>query len=212
MLWRGGDHVNVKLLVEDFARYLYLPRLTDSSVLLAAVGDGIALMTWERDTFAFAEGFDDGAERYRGLRAGQRVSITDTEAPGLLVKSEAARKQLDAESATPASAGPGADIPGGGDSTGDAGGSPDVPGGAPAAALLTRFHGTVTLDSTRVGRDAGRIAEDVIAHLVGLEGSAVDVSLEIEAKIPSGTPDNVVRTVTENSRTLKFSSQGFETE
>ena len=212
VLWRGGDHVNVKLLVEDFARYLYLPRLTDSSVLLAAVGDGIALMTWERDTFAFAEGFDDGAERYRGLRAGQRVSITDTEAPGLLVKSEAARKQLDAESVTPASAGPGADIPGGGDSTGDAGGSPDVPGGAPAAALLTRFHGTVTLDSTRVGRDAGRIAEEVIAHLVGLEGSAVDVSLEIEAKIPSGTPDNVVRTVTENSRTLKFTSHGFETE
>ena len=28
-LWRG-DHVAVKQLVEDFARYLYLPRLEDS--------------------------------------------------------------------------------------------------------------------------------------------------------------------------------------
>jgi hypothetical protein len=35
---------------------------------------------------------------------------------------------------------------------------------------------------------------------------------EIEAEIPSGAPDHVVRTVTENSRTLKFTSQRFERE
>jgi len=43
-------------------------------------------------------------------------------------------------------------------------------------------------------------------------GSDVTVTLEIEAKIPTGTPDNVVRTVTENGRALKFTSQGFEEE
>ena len=75
-----------------------------------------------------------------------------------------------------------------------------------------RFHGSVTLDPTRVGRDAGRIADEVISHLVGLVGSAVTVTLEIEAEIPTGAPDNVVRTVTENSRTLKFTTQGFENE
>lgn len=32
-LWRG-DHVTLKQLVEDFAQYLYLPRLKDSDVLL----------------------------------------------------------------------------------------------------------------------------------------------------------------------------------
>jgi hypothetical protein len=36
--------------------------------------------------------------------------------------------------------------------------------------------------------------------------------LEIEADIPNGTPDNVVRTVTENSRVLKFTQAGFEEE
>jgi hypothetical protein len=41
---------------------------------------------------------------------------------------------------------------------------------------------------------------------------APSVTLEIEARIPEGVPDNVVRTVTENSRTLKFSVQGFEKE
>jgi hypothetical protein len=38
------------------------------------------------------------------------------------------------------------------------------------------------------------------------------VTLEIEADIPNGTPDHVVRIVTENSRTLKFDHAGFEEE
>jgi hypothetical protein len=41
---------------------------------------------------------------------------------------------------------------------------------------------------------------------------SVTVTIEVEAEIPDGAPDHVVRTVTENSRTLKFTSQGFETE
>ena len=73
-----------------------------------------------------------------------------------------------------------------------------------------RYHGTVVLDPARVGRDAGRIADEVVTHLVGLVGSTVRVTLEIDAEIPEGTPDNVVRTVTENSRTLKFKTHGFE--
>jgi hypothetical protein len=75
-----------------------------------------------------------------------------------------------------------------------------------------RFHGSVNLDPARVGRDPGRIADEVIAHLAGLVGSSVTVTLEIEAKIEAGTPENVVRTVTENSRTLKFTTHGFEEE
>jgi hypothetical protein len=82
----------------------------------------------------------------------------------------------------------------------------------PGAAQPKRFHGTPTLDPTRVGRDAGRIAEEVIAHLSGLVGAKVMVTLEVEAEVPNGAPDHVVRTVTENARTLKFTSQGFEKE
>jgi hypothetical protein len=79
-----------------------------------------------------------------------------------------------------------------------------------AARSPKRYHGTATLDPTRVGRDAGRIGDEVIAHLAGLVGSNVKVTLEIEAEIPSGAPEHVVRTVTENGCTLKFISQGFE--
>jgi len=70
----------------------------------------------------------------------------------------------------------------------------------------------VVLDAARAGRDASRIADEVLAHLVGLVGADVRVTLEIEAAIPNGAPENVVRTVTENCRTLKFGSQGFEKE
>lgn len=50
------------------------------------------------------------------------------------------------------------------------------------------------------------------AHLAGLVGATVKVTIEIEAEIPDGAPDNVVRTVTENSRTLKLASHGFDRE
>ena len=218
-LWRGESHVAIRQLVEDFGRYLYLPRLADSSVLLGAIRDGLPLLTWEQDSFAFADSQDDVAARFRGLRAGSVVSVADAHAPGLLVKPSVARVQIDADAATATGTG-GSAITTGGATIGGASGAATKPGPAtaggppppPVAAKPKRFHGTAKLDSARVGRDASRIADEVIAHLAGLVGAEVTVTIEIEAAIPSGAPDNVVRTVTENSRTLKFMSQGFEAE
>jgi len=56
-LWRG-DHVAIRQLVEDFGRYLYLPRLAGPEVLVQAIRDGMALLTWSTETFAFADSFD----------------------------------------------------------------------------------------------------------------------------------------------------------
>jgi hypothetical protein len=211
-LWRN-NHVAVKQLAEDFARYVYLPRLKDSSVLVGAVRDGLGLLTWEEESFAFADSFDETTGRYRGLRAGQLVSVIDANSPGLLVKGEVARAQLDADSTKPrvedgsGMSGDGTDGP-----TTSGSGTTTTASPKPAAVLPVRFHGTVTLDATRVGRDAGRVAEEVIAHLTGLVGAKVTVTLEVEAQIPAGASDQVVRIVTENSRTLRFTSQGFEKE
>ena len=47
-------------------------------------------------------------------------------------------------------------------------------------------------------------------HLTSLLDAKVKVTIEMEAELPSEAPENVVRTVTENCRTLKFDSQGFE--
>jgi predicted AAA+ superfamily ATPase len=206
VLWRG-DHVPVRQLAEDFAQYLYLPRLKEPEVLLAAVRDGVSLLTWEQDSFAFADAFDEAAGRYVGLHAGQSLTLTDVSAPGLVVRPAVARRQLDTEQVPSPTPPPGPS--GDGRVTAPPGPGPDTP---PVATRPRRFHGTVPLDPARVGRDAGKIAEEVIAHLSGLVGAKVTVTLEIEAEIPSGAPDHVVRTVTENSRTLKFTSQGFEKE
>jgi hypothetical protein len=43
-------------------------------------------------------------------------------------------------------------------------------------------------------------------------GAEVEVTLEIHARLPGGAPDNVVRTVAENARMLKFEGYGFEAE
>ena len=59
---------------------------------------------------------------------------------------------------------------------------------SPKATQPNRFHGTANLDATRVGRDASRIADEVIAHLAGLVGARVTVTLEVEAEVPAGRP------------------------
>ena len=195
--------MRLKQLVEDFFQYTYLPRLRDPHVLAEAVRDGLNLLTWEQDSFAYAEAYDDAVGKYRGLQAGRvvRVTIDNT---SLLVKPDIAARLIQVE---PATSSPGA--------LGAPAGSPTaasliVAPGEAAPVAPTRFHGTVDLDPSRVGRDAGKIAEEVVQHLAGLVGSRVEVSLEIHAERHDGFPDNVVRTVTENAKTLKFKGQGFE--
>ena len=219
-LWRG-DHVSVRQLVDDFARYIYLPRLQQPDVLLGAVRDGVSLLTWAQDSFAFGDTYDEEKERYPGLRAGQGLFIDETSA-GLLVKSDVAQRQMDAERVDerPDTGTDDNTVTGDGTGPDEETGTVDVTGtkegnvsvGDTYVAKVKRYHGSVSLDPTRPGRDAGQIAEEVISHLSGLTGATVRLTLEIEADIPDGAPDNVVRIVTENSRTLKFSDSGFEKE
>ena len=211
-LWRG-NHVGIKQLAEDFAKYTYLPRLSDSHVLEVAISDGLGLLLWSHESFAYADSFDEVAERYRGLRCGQQNVVVSADSnDGLVVKPAVALKQQQAdESTVKPPVGPGGGDTGEKGSLGGGAGNGGSGGGQPPSPrVLKRFHGAVKLNPERVGRDAGRIAEEVIAHLEGLVGSEVTVTLEIDASIPEGAPDNVVRIVTENSRTLKFTAQGFE--
>ena len=218
-LWRG-NHVPVRQLVEDFAQQLYLPRLPQPSVLADALRSGIALLTWQTDTFAYAESFDEKTGRYLGLRGGQLVAIAADDA-GLLVMLETARIQFEADTAAAgqaasggtATAGSPAAIPAASVADGTIQPSLDGATGSVAPALPRRYHGTVRLDAARVGRDASQIAEELIAHLIGLVGADVTVTLDIEARLPDGATEQVVRTVTENGRTLKFElGSGFERE
>jgi hypothetical protein len=177
-------------------------------VLIQAIRNGVGLLTWRSDAFAYAESYDEKAARYQGVRAGSSVLVTQDDS-GILVRPDIAAKQLDNEVHKPAPGAPGAsgdEATPGAKPTGTAEGGPV----AKPVAVLRRFQGSVTVDASRVGRDAGKIAEEVISHLVGQMGAEVTVTLEIEARLPNGASDQLVRTVTENARVLKFSQHGFE--
>jgi predicted AAA+ superfamily ATPase len=207
-LWRG-DHVGVKQLADDMARYLYLPRLRDEDVLLDAVRDGVGRISWREETFAYAEGWDGQRNRYQGLAAGGSVRPL-LDGQSLLVKPEAASRQLEEDERRRAPpAGEGEPQPG--EAEGGGKGPGEKPDERPKPApKQRRFHGAVKLDPMRLGRDAGRIAEEVVQHLTGLVGAQVEVTLEIHAELPDGASEKLVRDVTENCRTLKFDSYGFE--
>ena len=210
-LWRG-NHVSIKQLIDDFATYLYLPRLRDEDVLIAAIRDGLGLLTWQSETFAYAETWDEQKQQYKGLQAGQSVRVL-ADGKSLLVRPDVAAVQMEAEKKE--------QITGEGVSSltrhnsvwnGTTTAAPPEGPATPLvqAAVFRRFHGSVKLDPVRIGRDAGRIGEEVVQHLSGLVGANVEVTLEIHASIPGGAPEKTVRDVTENCRTLKFESYGFE--
>jgi hypothetical protein len=201
-LWQG-DHVGTQQLWSYFAQYLYLPRLRDASVLAHAIEDGASRVTWEQETFAYADAFEEDAGRYLGLVGGGHASVL-IDAASVVVTPEAARRQLDAEA--PAPVPEGEPVPGPTPAPGPGEPAPALRG----EAVVRRFFGVKRLDPQRVSRDADQVAAEVVKHLVGIVGANVEVKLEISADVPGGIPEEVTRTVTENAKTLKFDQHGFE--
>lgn len=224
-LWRETNHIDLKRLWEYLAQYLYLPRFKNQTVLLNGISDGVTSTVWA-DCFAYAEGFDEESGKYLGLRAG--TGINPSISPqSLLVKPEIAQQQFDSEARvsrmeaektqgllSPASAlkSSGTEyrsssMNAGADSTCEGLGVEEI-----TATVLRRFYGNVEIDPMRVNRDVPAIVQEVIQHLISLNKAKVKITLEIEAEIPEGVPDDIARTVLENCRTLKFNSQSFESE
>jgi hypothetical protein len=217
-LWRSTNHIDLKRLWEYLAQYLYLPRLKNQDVLLQTVREGVR-STLVEENFGYAEGWDEAKQRYTGLviLRGINPSISSH---SLLVKPDVAMGQLEAEKpANPPTAAETDSV-----ISSDRDRPPSLPSGVGLTVtetpgdlvekklVLRRFYGSVEIDPLRINRDAPAIANEIIQHLTRLSGARVKVTLEIEAEIPDGAPDDVVRTVTENCRTLKFNNQSFELE
>jgi len=157
-LWRG-NHVSIKQLAEDFTRYPYLPRLTETRVLIEAIRDGLGLLTWSKDTFAYADNFDEGSSRFRGLRCGQVINISHSNLNGILVKPDVAQIQQEAD-APKTQTSSGTTVFGPAETvqpqTTSAVGENKTPSKQPPDKPhpAKRFHASVTLDPARVGRDA----------------------------------------------------------
>ncbi len=222
-LWSGTDHVTIAELAEWFPRYVYLPRVKHRRTLTDAVLDGAGTMT-PGDTFATAEAYDEAKQRYLGLKVG--VAPSGVSNSTLVVKTDVARTQIKAEQeATPPEPPrpPAGDPPKPGDPPvqpppWNRGGNPPVvtppavPETPPVSTQPRRFHASVELNPMRLGRDAGKIGEEVLSHLTALPGARATVSIEIEVEVPGGVSDDVVRIVSENAATLSFTSASFENE
>ena len=219
-LWQGKNHIEVRQLWDFFATYPYLPRLQDQKCLFKAIEsvyDGQQSLSIISDRFAYATGYDEVKEKYIGLIAEAGKSFS-TSLSGLLVQTHVAQAQRTRELqklAEPVAV-PAATSGGSRSATISSPTSirptaiEEEPTTAPVASIPRRFFASVVLDDNRIGRDAGRIAEEVIQHLSDIPGAEVSVTMEIHVNIPDGISDQIVRTVTENCKTLKFKSHGFD--
>ncbi len=191
--WEEG-HVAASQLWEDFAKYLYLPRLRDQEVLLSTIEAGPSSTVWQSEGFAVAVGLDGATGRYLGLTAGSHPDpITPT---AVLVKPEFAIGQIESEAdsseETPDSSG----------EEGKRGDREEETSEQPADVRV--FRGSVSLDDARPVKHFGDISKEILDHFASQVGVDLDVQLIVTAKKPEGFTDHIVRTITENARTLKF--------
>jgi predicted AAA+ superfamily ATPase len=201
--WPNAAHIDLKKLWEFFSQYLYLPRLKNADVLLQSIKDGIASTIL--DSFAYAEGYDDSLNRYLGLKAGHPIASVPLSSQSLLVRPDAALQQIKADRVIDRIQPIDLLVP---DPVGII--TPPPLPSDPKPPTLHHFFGSIDLDALRINRDAPIITDEIIQHLTSLNGARVKVTLEIEAEIPEGAPSNVVRTIEENCRALKFNKHSFE--
>jgi len=212
LLWKDDDHIQIKKLWEQLCTYCYLPRLANYGVLEETIRQGVN----STEYFALAAGI--GENRYLDLKYNQNVLHVD--GSYYLVKLVPALKQLAETQIHP----PGGSRPTAYDETAVSGGvihdPPHEPGSVtavptpvvpqPQEPKHTRFYLSARLDTTRINRDVQRLVEEVISHLLSVDGCKVEVSLELNASAADGLPQDIVRVLSENSRTLKVDNFGFE--
>lgn len=79
-LW-DGDHISVELLCQYFARHTYLPRVGSRETILDAIRNGVASLTWNPQTFAWAQSRIDaggGGPAPGGIGRGPAVTPPDS--------------------------------------------------------------------------------------------------------------------------------------
>jgi hypothetical protein len=206
-LWGETGIIGLKQLWDYFARYCYLPRLLDDSVLQQAVRDGISRLD---APFAYATGVAaDG--RYTGLafRSASSIYFDDE---SVLVYPDEAQRQVDEDQARAEAAKAAAELREGESVASVRPAEPrtEIDEDVHQPPTLTRYYGSVSIDPQRVNREIGLVVEEVIQRLTSLTGCDVEIHLEISARRAEGFDEATVRTIGENSRTLRFGSHGFE--
>ena len=189
-IWKDEQHVNVKKLWKDMTSYLYFTRLRDEKVLINTIQEGLK----SKDFFAYANDVDVEG-KYLGLAFDKDSVLISLDDKSVLIKPEIAVKQIVVDKPTESESTESSTIA---DS-----GHQEVSDGD-SSSTKTRFHGTVSLDWETLPIKAGEISSEIIGHLKALKNSNVEIILEISGTVPDGISDEVIRTLSENCKTLKF--------
>lgn len=206
-LWGDQGYVKLKTLWDHFARYCYLPRLLDKQVLLKTIGEGISRLD---APFAYATGVTDAGFTGLVFRNTGSVHFDDN---SVLVHPDLAQEQWEREQLRREQ------IEGNRQSENvRSSGTMRLGTGVEGTQTIledqqvvsTHYYGIVTIDPQRANREMGLLVEEVIQHLTSLTGTEVEIQVEIKAYRPQGLDEQTIRTVSENCRTLKFDSYGFE--
>ncbi|MGD0862941.1 MAG: DUF499 domain-containing protein [Candidatus Limnocylindrales bacterium] len=192
--WDAHHEVGLRELWSWFARYVYLPRLRDVSVLEGAVRDGAGNILWRSETFAYAAAREEPAE-YRGLVAGRAVDtpITST---SLIVDSSLVP---DHPVPPPVPEGEGHE-------------HTPTPPPAPVA-RVARFSGEAVLaDPCTPFPELEKLVKEIIGPLAAQADVSLTVRVEIDASHAgaAGFSDKTIRDVSENARTLRLRKFDFE--
>jgi hypothetical protein len=209
-LWQDKSHILVKDLADYFARYPYLDRLAGTEVLLNAIQDAVSQLNPAMDGLAYADGYDTSRQRYRGLTMRDTTVHPRADGDAVVVNPEISLRQLEAEKTFHPETAP-ANGAGTSQSASGITSSHSSTSSSGAQDLgKRRFYGVVELDPTRTGRDAGRIADEVLSHLITRSGARVEVTLEIQGQFDEAVEEAIQRVVSENCSTLKFKDFGFD--
>jgi len=179
-----------------------MPRLVSADILQKAIAAGVI----SGDYFGYADGRGDN--RYKGLKLEKR--------PYVVIDERSVIVELGAAGSAIAATGPAGEKTGTAldtvestpvdDSEAAVKTDPDTP----AAALKTRFFGTVEL-YPHTGRMAfDQIHDEIIKLFLTKLGVTVTVRLDITAQFSEGFDENLQRAARENSAALDFDDAEFD--
>ena len=151
-LWTDRGDMAVHKLWETYARFPHMPRLASRDVLYNAIANRASTITWQEDTFAYAEAHD--GDRWVGLHTDDAVLPAPS---GLLIHPD---RVPDPEPESPS---PPDDPPSPGD--GPVGPPGDDPRPPPEPVQPTQFYAQFNLDPVRCIKQLADIAENVSSKL-----------------------------------------------
>lgn len=206
--WKDKPFIKVKDLWDYLCTYCYLPRLSNYQVLEDAIQTGLA----SDEYFGIAEGvLEDGS--YVGLKFNMPNQSIDRSYYLLTIdeikNAIHAKNKGNGETKYPYPVDQLEGLSEGNDIRGNLFNSPSIK--TPQIPKGPRhFFLSTKLDTTRYIRDIGKLNEEVLDHLLSFASNKVEIRLDIQIDFKEDVPNDTIRTVTENCKTLKVEDSGFE--